>query len=249
VSKALIFSDVHLKVSPGDRPRHARFVRFLKSFDPQEYRRIVCVGDLFDFWFEYRHVVFSGYFEVLRAFADLRDAGCELHLICGNHDFWGGRFLHEELGFHIHPDRFETQFGEQRALFVHGDGINPADRSYRIYKRFARNPLVVEAFRLIHPDLAMKIAQGVSHGSRSLKREEDPANGPEALALQAFGRSVLERGEADIVFCGHAHAPVRVECPTPRGPGAYINTGDWFHHYSYVTWDGAAFSLRRWEQD
>ena len=74
MSKALIFSDVHLKVSVEDRPRHRRFIDFLHSFDPKEYTRIICLGDLFDFWFEYRHVVFSGYFEVLRAFADLRDA-------------------------------------------------------------------------------------------------------------------------------------------------------------------------------
>ena len=248
MSKALIFSDVHLKVHPGDRPRHARLVRFLKSFDPAEYTRIVCVGDLFDFWFEYRHVVFSGYFEVLRALADLRDVGCEIHLICGNHDFWGGRFLHDELGIHIHPDRYVADFGGQRVLFVHGDGINPADRSYRVYKRFARNPFVVGAFRLIHPDLAMKIAQGVSHGSRTIKREEDPANGPEAKALQAFAQGVLARGEADAVFCGHAHAPLQQAFPTPAGTGVYINTGDWFHHYTYATWDGTAFALKHWEE-
>lgn len=249
MSKALIFSDVHLKVHAEDRARHAKLVRFLKSFDPAEYTRIVCVGDLFDFWFEYRHVVFSGYFEVLRALADLRDAGCETHLICGNHDFWGGRFLHGELGIHIHPDRYVANFGGQRVLFVHGDGINPADRSYRVYKRFARNPFVVGAFRLIHPDLAMKIAQGVSHGSRTIKREEDPANGPEAKALQAFAQDVLARGEADAVFCGHAHAPVQLPLPTPTGTGVYINTGDWFHHYTYATWDGSAFALEHWEKD
>lgn len=246
MSKVLIFSDVHLKVTPDDRPRQARLVEFLRSFDPAEYRRIICVGDLFDFWFEYQQVIYSGYFDVLRAFADLRDAGCELHLICGNHDFWGGRFLRDELGMHIHPDRFETEIGGRRVLFVHGDGINPTDRSYRVYKRFARNPLVVGAFRLIHPDWAMKIAQGVSHGSRTIKQERDPANGPEAKALQAYAADVIARGEADVVFCGHAHAPLHVSCPAPPGTGEYINTGDWFHHYSYATWDGERFALKYW---
>lgn len=246
MSKTLIFSDVHLKVSPEDRPRHARFVRFLNSFDPAEYRQVICLGDLFDFWFEYREVIFSGYFEVLRAFANLRDAGCELHLICGNHDFWGGRFLRDELGFTIHPDCFETQLGSLRVRFVHGDGINPADRSYRVYKRFARNPFVVGAFRLIHPDWAMRIAQGVSHGSRTIKKEHDPANGPEAKALQAYAQGVLARGDADVVFCGHAHAPVHLQFPTPTGTGTYINTGDWFHNFSYVEWDGERFELKSW---
>lgn len=248
MSKALIFSDVHLKVSPDDRPRHRRFIEFLHSFDPAEYRRIICLGDLFDFWFEYRHVIFSGYFDVLRAFADFRDAGCELHLISGNHDFWGGRFLHDELGFAIH-DSFHTTFGDTRAFFIHGDGINPADRSYRVYKRFARNPFVVGAFRMIHPDWAMRIAQGVSHGSRTLKREDDPANGPEARALQAYAQDLLARGETDAVFCGHAHAPTQVALPSKTGTGLYINTGDWFHNYSYVTWDGAAFQLQYWPKE
>ena len=241
--KTLIFSDVHLKVSEQDRPRHQAFISFLQGFSPVEYDRIVCLGDLFDFWFEYKHVIFSGYFEVLRAFADLRDAGVELHLICGNHDFWAGRFLEEQLGFHIHPDAVDLPFGDRRAHFIHGDGINPEDRRYRLYKRFARNPFVVGAFRMIHPDWAMGIAQGVSHGSHTLLGQDNPADGPEARSLSRYAQGVLAAGTADVVFCGHAHAPVHEKHPTPRGEGDYFNTGDWLASHSYVVWDGAEFTL------
>jgi len=245
VKKTLIVSDVHLKVALEDRPRHAAFIDFLRHFRPPEYDRIVCLGDLFDFWFEYKRVIFSDYFAVLRALADARDAGMEIHLVCGNHDFWAGRFLHDDLGIQIH-DRLELDFGGRRALFVHGDGINPTDRAYRVYKRIARNPLVVRLFSLIHPDWAMRIAQGVSHGSRSLFERPDPADGPEARSLANFARRTLEAGEADVVLCGHAHAPTRQEFPARHGTGLYLNTGDWLQHRSYVTWDGSDFTLSEW---
>jgi UDP-2,3-diacylglucosamine hydrolase len=243
VKKTLIFSDVHLKVTDGARAHREEFVGFLRGIDPAEFDRIICLGDLFDFWFEYRHVIFSGYFEVLRAFAELRDAGVELHLVCGNHDFWAGRFLRDELGFQIHPSSATLPFGSQRAHFIHGDGINPEDWRYRAYKRVARHPAVIWAFRQLHPDWAMALAQGVSHGSRTFLATPDPFTGPESTSLRAYARGVLERGEADAVFCGHAHAPVQEAYPTPTGIGCYINTGDWLQHRSHVVWDGTEFAL------
>jgi UDP-2,3-diacylglucosamine hydrolase len=245
VKKTLLFSDVHLKVSPEARTHREAFCAFLNGIPTDEYDRVICLGDLFDFWFEYRHVIFSGCFDVLCALARLRDAGLELHLLCGNHDFWAGRFLREELGMAIHPGPVMLPFGEKRALLAHGDGLNPSDYGYRIYKRFARNPLVIGAFRFLHPDWAMAIARAVSHGSRTMLQEEYPEKGPEAAALQRYARGILERGEADIVLCGHAHAPAMIECPAPSGAGLYINTGDWMGHRTHVIWDGETFRMYR----
>lgn len=242
--KTLLFSDVHLKAARADRPRHAEFIRFLRGFDPAEYRRVVCLGDLFDFWFEYRHVIFSAYFDVLRVFAEWRDAGVELHLVCGNHDFWAGRFLREDLGFQIHPTSVELPFGAGTAHVVHGDGINPEDWRYRAYKRVARNPWVVGAFRMIHPDLAMKIAQGVSHGSRTVFGRPDPEHGPEATALRRYARRHFEGGgAAGTVICGHAHAPTHEWHVHAGGRGEYINMGDWLQHRCHLVHDEAGFHL------
>jgi UDP-2,3-diacylglucosamine hydrolase len=221
-------------------------VRFLRGFGNGDYDRLICAGDLFDFWFEYRHVCFSDYFHVLRAFADLREAGVELHLACGNHDFWAGRFLRDEIGFQIHLDPAVLDFDGKRALLFHGDGLNSADRSYLLYKRFARNPLVIGAFRLIHPDLAMRIAQGVSHGSRTLLGVEKPAEGPEARALREYAKMLFSRGEADIIICGHAHAGAFELHPTPNGEGLYINPGDWRDSGSHIVWQNGEFSPREW---
>ena len=243
MKKTLLFSDVHLKAVPADRPRREEFISFLDSVTPDHFDRIICAGDLFDFWFEYKSVIFSDFFQVLCAFKRLRDDGIEIHLACGNHDFWAGRFLRDELGFHIHPDEAWIPFGDKNALLVHGDGLNPKDRAYRVYKRIARNPLVVGAFRLLHPDGAMALARFVSHGSRTLKAAENPAEGEEAQALRDYGKSQLAQGKADIVITGHAHAPAVEPYPTTSGTGYYVNPGDWLVHRSYVVWDGAEFRL------
>lgn len=243
MKKTLIFSDVHLKVTETDKARQRAFVSFLRRFSPDEYDRMICLGDLFDFWFEYRHVIFSDYFELLRVFAEWRDAGMEMHLVCGNHDFWAGRFLRDELHFHVYPGEARIPFGDKLGLLFHGDGINATDYGYRIYKRFARNRLVIGAFRLLHPDWAMTLARGVSYGSRTITRAYDTTKGPEARAIREYARTALARGDADIILCGHAHAPVIETYPTPAGTGMYINTGDWLGHRSYIVWDGENFTL------
>ena len=239
MKKTLIFSDVHLKVTGAHRSDLQEFVDFLRAIDPDDIGRVICLGDLFDFWFEYKHAVFSDCFEVLRAFADLHSRGVELHLICGNHDFWAGRFLRESLGFHVHPDSVKLPFGEKTAYLVHGDGVNPRDWSYRIYKSMARNPFVVWAFRMIHPDWAMGIARMASKISRALKS----GYGTEVRALEAFARGVIARGEAGIVLCGHAHARALQTYPGPDADGLYVNPGDWLDNRSYVVWDGREFQF------
>lgn len=238
--KTVAFSDVHLPPVPG---QSEEFVRFLHELGDRRVGRLVILGDLFDFWFEYRHVVFSGYFETLEAFAELRRQGVELHLVCGNHDFWAGRFLKEHLGFQVHPERLELELAGKRALLLHGDGVNRRDLGYRVYKHIARARLTIALFRLIHPDLAMEIARRVSRTSRRIVQARDPGKSLEAKALREFAKGVLSRGEAEIVVCGHAHAPALEEYAFSTGTGLYINTGDWLDHRSYVEWDGDAVRL------
>ncbi|NIA13398.1 MAG: hypothetical protein GWP08_04900 [Nitrospiraceae bacterium] len=241
--KTIVLSDVHLQPTEEGQDRQAAFGTFLHKLADDGAERLIILGDLFDFWFEYKHVIFSEYFDVLRAFAELRDRGVEIHLVCGNHDFWAGRFLERQLGFHIYPDQAIMEFDGKRALLIHGDGLNPADRGYRIYKRLARARLVIWLFGLLHPDWAMGIAQRVSRTSRRMTRAADMSKGAEATALRAFAERTLAAGEADVIMCGHAHAATREEFPTPNGTGLYINTGEWMIRRSYVEWDGSEFTL------
>ncbi len=241
--KTLFISDVHLDVSETSSERSETLVRFLRQIDAS-VERLVVLGDLFDFWFEYKHVVFSGYFDVLRAFADLADRGVEVHFACGNHDFWAGKFLSEKLKFHIHRDGLEMDLGDKRVLAVHGDGLNPKDWSYRIYKKVARMPIVIWIFRLLHPDWAMALARTVSHGSRSMTAAKEKTRGCEAEALLDYAAGLLKSGKADVVMFGHAHSPQCHEVETPNGKGLYINTGDWISHMSYVEWNDGKFHMR-----
>jgi UDP-2,3-diacylglucosamine hydrolase len=236
--KTLILADVHLKVNDAGAQTRHEFTRFLREIDPSEIERIIILGDLFDFWFEYKQVIFSGYFDVLCALHDLERAGVKLDLICGNHDFWAGRFLRDHLKIAIHPDKFQLTLGDQRVLFVHGDGINPKDWRYRAYKAFARFSWVVGAFRQIHPDWAMKIAQGVSHGSRTLLAPDDPSDSDEVRAIRSFAEEELKKGEADVMICGHSHFPE--ECTFEKG--LYFNTGDWLEKRTYLIWENGVFS-------
>lgn len=246
--KTLVFADVHLKGHGEDAATLDEFVAFLRSIDPVEFPRIVMLGDLFDFWFEYRHVIFSEYFEVLRALADLRDAGAELHLVCGNHDFWAGRFLRDDLGMHVHPDEFLLDDHGLRVLFVHGDGVNPRDWTYRLYKRFARWPIVVGTFRMLHPDFAMGFARFVSRLSRSRKGEHFNKE-PEIRAVREHARVRIERGDADVVISGHTHA---IDDATwqfdGERTGRYLNTGDWMLERCYLVWDGTDFTAMQSSQ-
>jgi len=247
--RTVVFSDVHLDASEAGRPRQAEFVAFLRGLAHDGPWRLIILGDLFDFWFEYRHAVFAGYFHVLRALADLHERGIELHLVCGNHDFWAGPFLEENLGFVIHREPTTMDFDGRSVLLVHGDGLNPRDWGYRLYKRFARARPVIRLFRLLHPDRAMGLARLVSRTSRRMTLADDPRMGAEAAALRVFARDALGQGQADVVLCGHAHAPAYEQMPTPSGAGLYINTGDWMLHRTYIEWDGREFRrLGNWPE-
>lgn len=245
----LIFGDAHLRVDPDEEQARAEFIGFLREILRVGCRRLFIVGDLFDFWFEYKHVVFSGYFEVLRAFSELRDGGTEIHLICGNHDFWAGRFLEGDLGFTIHQEAYACTLGNRRVLFAHGDGLNRRDYGYRAYKWVARSRLAIWLFGKLHPDLAMAIAQRLSRGSRALRGAKDGRRGREVLSLQRFAEEILEGDGADVVICGHSHHPVVQEIPAKeKGKGGvYINVGGWMDHHMYVEWDGASFELKQYK--
>lgn len=239
----LLFSDVHLKpYVPGDKD-HADFLNFLGQIDPLRVDRVICVGDLFDFWFEYRHAVFASYFEALRLLADLNRAGVELHLFRGNHDLWAGPQLERLTGMHVHKGPDALPFGGQEALILHGDGLNSRDYGYRLFKRVALNRAAQCLFRRIHPDTAMAFARRVSRRSRAMANIENPADGPEAEAVRRHARHLIGSGRASIVICGHAHAPVIERVDAGGSSGLYVNSGDWPLHRSYIRFSGEEFSL------
>lgn len=238
----LILSDIHLKTGDQYQSQRREFEEFLLRQKDNPPRRIICLGDIFDFWFEYKHVIFSGYFEVLNAFYELHRKGVELFFIGGNHDFWAGESL-KKIGFKILPSGYILDLDGCRTMLIHGDGLNKKDWGYRFFKRISRNPFVVTVFRWIHPDWAMGLAQILSKGSRKLKENNTAHHYQEAETIKHYAIEKMEEGLCDAVVAGHCHQPECSVLQINNRPCWYVNSGDWIDNKTYVHWDGKRFQL------
>ena len=150
-------ADAHLGSSAdpaADEPRLARLVPFLRRVRDRGAEHLYIVGDLFDFWFEYRSVVSRRAFPVVCALRRLVDAGVEVTWMGGNHDYWLGDFLRDEVGLRVMRVPLEVTLEGRRILLIHGDGLaGRQDRGYRVLRAVIRAPLSESLFRLIHPVL------------------------------------------------------------------------------------------------
>jgi UDP-2,3-diacylglucosamine hydrolase len=245
-SPAFVASDVHL--GAGGRARADPFHRWLEDVALRS-RHLVLNGDLFDFWFEYRSVIPRGHTRTLGLLARMVDAGIQVDLVGGNHDWWGGSYLEEEVGVHFHRGPVELDVAGHRALVAHGDGLGSGDRGYRILAWIIRNPAACWAFRWLHPDVGARVARAVS---RTEERSRMSADGrASGLALRApilerWARDRLLADEAlDLVLLGHTHLPVRKEVAPGR---FYVNSGDWIRHRTYVELEeGCPPRLLHWD--
>lgn len=236
-----IASDIHLGAVPVETER--AFVRFLE-YTGAEATSLLLNGDLFDFWFEYRTVIPARHIRVLGALAALVDAGIPVTLVGGNHDAWGGRFLREELGLTFQERPFHTTIAGRPAFVAHGDGLGAGDLRYRVLKGVLRAPFTISIFRLLHPDIGMRIARAVS---RTEAREVDAGMRGRAQFLHDWAVARLaEDPRLHYVVCGHAHIP---EVTDVGGGRYYLNAGDWLNHFTYIRVDPDGVpSLRTFDQ-
>lgn len=238
----LIVSDVHLGAVPDETER--RFRRFL-AHAAVTASGLLINGDLFDFWFEYRSVVPSKHYRVLGALRDLVESGVPVWFVSGNHDGWPGRFLAEDVGLRVVEGPVEMDLAGRSSLVAHGDGVGEGDLRYRALRRVIRHPVIVGAFRLLHPDLGARIAEKVS--STEEKAAGHGSGKHRADAIRKWAVAALDaRPELDLVVAGHAHVPELLEV----GPGRfYVNAGDWILNYTFVELPagGGAPRLSTWE--
>jgi UDP-2,3-diacylglucosamine hydrolase len=199
-------------------------------------RSLVIVGDLFDFWFEWRHVIPKGYFRVLHQLRVLVDGGVSVHYLAGNHDFRLPGFLETEIGICVHPDSMAADVEGQAVFVYHGDGVLARDHGYRLVKRVLRNRFAQRLFSWLHPDLGMWLARGTSTTSRTYERYRS-SDEEEYLAL---ARRKFAEGFRGVVM-GHTHRPQEVV----EGECTYINLGDWIEHFTFGVHDGAQLKLAR----
>ncbi len=249
-----IVSDVHLGAVPPETER--AFRRWLVHVK-ESGERLIINGDLFDFWFEYRHVVLAEHVRVLAQLADLVDAGVPVLLVGGNHDWWGGRFLREEIGVDFRQEPVTMRLHGRTVLLAHGDGLGAGDLGYRCVRLVLRSRLTRWLFRWLHPDLGARLARRVSGTTPSPSGGAGGAGGADGAGAQAaakgrlafltaWARQRLEDDPGlDIVATGHAHSPAIVESPPGR---YYVNSGDWLTRRSYVTLGASGVpALHEWE--
>jgi UDP-2,3-diacylglucosamine hydrolase len=238
--RAVFFiSDVHLGADSREREsgREERLHRFLTSL-PGRAQALYIVGDLFDFWFEYRSAIPRRPFATLAALRALRQAGVPIIYLNGNHDFWLGPFLSDEIGVETVNGALVLDLQGRRIWLHHGDGLVGGDLGYRVLKRVIRHPVSIALYALLHPDLGLPLARRVSGWSRRSREERppDPDRLWREIALPRFAEGF------DAVMVGHFHHVLE-----RRDDGhVFYVLGDWMEHFSYVILEDGRFRLERW---
>lgn len=232
-------SDVHLGAQ-ASKTEKVKTRRLLSFFDHvgQYGDRLIIVGDLFDFWFEYRSVIPKGYSKIFCGLSFLQDLGKEVDYIAGNHDFWMKNYLSQEFGVNLYFDQLELKINQKKFFIFHGDGISKNDKGYRLLKRIFRNRFNIFLYSLLHPDLGVPLAKWVSSLSRNHTGSQGP---PDDTDYVQFALKKFEEG-FDYVVCGHLHSP-RMQ---PFGQKVYMNLGDWIDHFTYAEFDGENLTLQSW---
>lgn len=233
-------SDLHFHINrtPQDDEKIRR-LRALAAKIREDRATLYIVGDLFDFWFEYRYAIPRRHFDLLRLLGNLVEEGIEVHYLAGNHDYWIDSFFRDQLGMIVHPEPVEITRNGKRFWICHGDGILQADTGYRRMKKVLRHPLAIKLFRLVHPDLGFRLAELVSSTSRKYTGYAVDRN--RKFLIQVYHEYVkphFTKGY-DYVILGHLHRP---HIHTENGQ-TFVNLGDWLQFYTYARFDGADLSL------
>lgn len=238
-------SDIHLGVPDrqSSLKREKKLVRWLEMVG-QHATEIIILGDLFDFWFEYRQVVPKGYVRLLGKLAELSDKGVQIHMFRGNHDMWMFNYLQEEMGVKMYSDEWETHWDGKRFFIHHGDGLGPGDRTYKLLRKIFRNKLAQELFRWIHPDFGMRVANYFSKRSRlANESREEVFDEPNEWLLQ-FCKMKEAKEHFDFYIFGHRH--LALDIPFAER-SRYLNLGEWVSDNHYAYWNGKELKLLQYE--
>ena len=244
--KIYFASDVHLGVpnKASSLEREKRLIRWLEEVR-QDAAEIYLVGDLFDFWFEYKRAVPRGYVRLLGKLAEITDAGTPIHLFTGNHDMWIFDYLPEETGVQLYREPIVREYAGKQFFIGHGDGLGPGDHGYKFIKKVFANKLCQWLFARLHPNLGIGLADFWSRRSRAKTgTSEEKYFGDDKEFLVQFCKDTLKTQHYDYFVFGHRHLPLDMEV----GEGSrYVNLGDWISHYTYAVFDGEKMRLERFE--
>jgi UDP-2,3-diacylglucosamine hydrolase len=240
--KIYFLSDFHLGA-----PNHAAslerekvIVKFLDEIKVNA-AEIFLVGDMFDFWYEYKQVVPKGYVRLLGKLAELSDAGIPMHFFVGNHDMWMRDYFQKELNIPVYFEPGEFERNGKKFLIGHGDGLGPGDHGYKRLKKIFRNPVCQWMFGILPPVIGMGLANYLSRRSRAQTgSSEEIFRGAEKEWLIIYCKEVLNQRNIDFFVFGHRHLAIDYRLDNSR----YINLGDWIRYYTYAVFEGNDLVLK-----
>ena len=247
VGKKIYFaSDFHLGVPSHEKSieREKLLVKWLDSIK-ETAEEIYLVGDIFDFWFEYKHTIPKGHIRFLGKIAELTDSGIPIHFFTGNHDMWMFDYLPKEIGVTIHRNNIHRKWNGKNFFIGHGDGLGPGDRFYKFIKNFFASKICQWLFARIHPNLGMGIANYWSKKSRiSNMKKGDEFMGDEKEWLYIYAKEILEKEHFDYFIFGHRHLILDLEIKENKS--RYINLGEWVTEKQYfASFDGENLILEK----
>ena len=236
----LFISDIHLGLRSREieDKKERLLVRFLE-FAKSEAAELFIVGDLFDYWFEYKRVYQKGYFRTLTALQDITEAGIKVHYFIGNHDFMHGDFFEKEIGAIMYEEPIERELNGKRFFIGHGDGLVKNDMGYNILKKIMRNKTLQTLYSWVHPDIGIALASGTSKTSREYTSKKDYG---EIDGLYEAARRKIDEG-FDYVIFGHLHERQYEN----YNKGTYINLGSWLDAPCYGIYRNGKFEIVDWK--
>lgn len=247
MKKIYFASDFHLGV-PHHEASQARERRILRWLDMigENAEAIFLVGDIFDFWFEYKTVVPKGAVRLLGKLAELHDRGVQIHFFVGNHDIWMFDYFPTEMGIQVHRQPLQIELKGKKFFIAHGDGLGPNDYGYKRLKKIFTNRFCQWLFRWLHPDLGIRLANRSSSASRTAQPEKEYFLGAEKEWLLLYSNYKLQQiPEIDFFVFGHRHLPLEILLNNQKSK--YFNLGEWFNYNTYTVFDGEKMELKAFE--
>jgi UDP-2,3-diacylglucosamine hydrolase len=241
--KIYFLSDFHLGAPDHAKSleREKRLVQFLDEIK-NDAGEIFLVGDMFDFWYEYKKVVPKGYVRLLGKLAELSDAGVQLHFFVGNHDMWMKEYFQQELNMPVYYEPKEFERSGKKFLIGHGDGLGPGDHGYKRLKKIFRNPACQWLFGVLPPVIGVGLANYLSRRSRAQTGSaEEIFLGEDKEWLIIYCKDVLQKENFDFFVFGHRHLAIDYRLSKDS---RYINLGDWIRYFTYAVFDGEKMELK-----
>lgn len=242
--KIYFASDFHLGVPTHalSLQRELKVVEWLESVR-HDAAEIFLVGDIFDFWYEYKYTVPKGQVRLLGKIAEITDSGIPVHFFTGNHDLWMKDYFTEELNVQVHHDPVHREFNGRKFFIGHGDALGPGDRGYKLLRRLFASKTCQWLFSRLHPNLAFFVAKLSSKRSKvSTGNSDEIFKGQESEWLFLYCREHLKKEPIDYFIFGHRHLPLDMSVD---GAARYINLGEWINYCTYAVFDGEALVLSK----